>query len=136
MKKLYLLLLILITSCSKNPEDYKQHLTGYWEIKEVTLTDGSKKEYTYNNTIDYIEIADTTGFRKKMKPNIEGTYQTSKDLERFTIKIENDSLNIYYKTPFANWKETVLLASKNQLQIINQNKDLYLYQRYTPITIE
>ncbi|WGD35082.1 lipocalin family protein [Olleya sp. YS] len=136
MKKLYYILLILIVSCTKNPKDFKQHITGYWEIKEVTLNDGTKKQYNFNNTIDYIEINDTTGFRKKMKPNLDGTFQTSNNLERFTVKVENDSLNLYYKTPFSNWKETILHANNNQLQVINKNKDLYLYQRYTPITLD
>ncbi|WP_397363237.1 lipocalin family protein [Olleya sp. R77988] len=136
MKKVvYIALLSLVLGCSKNPEDFKQHLTGYWEIKEVTLKDGSKKEYTYNDTIDYIEINDTVGFRKKMKPNINGTFQTSKSLENFVLKVENDSLNLYYKTPFSNWKETILHATKDKLQVINQNKDLYLYQRYVPIVV-
>ncbi|RAJ16778.1 lipocalin family protein [Olleya aquimaris] len=136
MKKLYYILLILIVSCTKNPDDIKQHVTGYWEIKEVTLNDGTKKQYNFNNTVDYIEINDTTGFRKKMKPNLDGTFQTSNNLERFTVKVEKDSLNLYYKTPFSNWKETILHANNNQLQVINKNKDLYLYQRYTPITLE
>ncbi len=137
MKKAYYLLFVLLIGCSKNPEDLKQHLTGYWEISEVILKDGTKKQYSINETIDYIEITeDTLGFRKKMKPNFNGTYETSKDTEHFVVKIEKDSLNLYYKTPFSSWKETVLHASKDKLQVINQNKVLYLYKRYTPITID
>ncbi|TVZ47167.1 lipocalin-like protein [Olleya sp. Hel_I_94] len=137
MKKTYYLLLIVLVGCSKNPEDLKQHLSGYWEINEVTLSNGTKKVYNINETIDYITIdKDSVGFRKKLKPNFNGTYQTSKDVEHFIFKIENDSLNLYYKTPFANWKETILHASKDKLQIMNQNKDLYLYKRYTPITVD
>ncbi len=136
-KLIYISILTLIFSCSKNPEDFKQHLSGYWEIKEVTLKNGTKKQYTINQTIDYIKInEDSIGFRKKLKPNFSGVFETSNSLEDFIFKIENDSLNLYYKTPFASWKETVLHATKNQMQIINQNKDLYLYQRYTPIVIE
>lgn len=137
MKKLTYILLILIVSCSQNPEDFKQHVTGYWEISEVILKDGTKRQYKINETIDYIEInKDSVGFRKKLKPNFNGTYETSKDAEQFVFKIENDSLNLYYKTPFAHWKETILKASKDKLQVINQNKDLYIYNRYTPITID
>lgn len=136
MKKRSFLLILLIASCSKNPEALKEHLTGYWEIEEVTLRNGSKKQYKFSDTVDYIEITDSIGFRKKMKPNFNGTYKTSKNTEHFTLKPENDSLNLYYKTPFASWKETVLHSSKDKLQIINQNKDLYLYKRYVPIKID
>ena len=45
-----------------------------------------------------------------MKPNLLGTYETSKDFETIRLKIEDGKLNIYYKTRFDAWKETVLFA--------------------------
>lgn len=140
MHRTHICLIILsffLINCSKDPETLIPHLSGYWEIEEVTLSDGSKKSYTYNNTIDYIEITDSlTGFRTKLKPNLSGTYETSTDKERIAIKIENDSLHLIYSTPYANWKETVLNANKDQLLIVNTNKDMYLYKRYEPLNLE
>ncbi|WP_298761287.1 hypothetical protein [uncultured Psychroserpens sp.] len=139
MKKILLLIFVSITlGCSKDPETFMIHLEGYWEIDEVTLSDGSKRDYRFNNTIDYIEVSDSlTGTRRKLKPNLLGKYETSKSVESFHIKLENDSLNIYYKTPYANWKETVLNATENELLIINNtNKDMYLYRRYEPLDLD
>ena len=134
---LYILGILFLNSCSNNPETFVEHLEGYWEIEEVTLADGSKKSYTYNDTVDYIEISDSlAGFRIKVKPLFDGSYETSKDSEQFTIKIENDSLNLYYKTPFDTWKETVLLATEDQIKVINKNKAVFLYKRFIPIDIE
>lgn len=128
--------LLLLNSCAKNPETYIEHLEGYWEIDQVTMADGTEKKYTYNDTVDYIEISDSlAGFRLKLKPVFDGTFETSKDLEQFTIKIENDSLNLYYKTPFDSWKETVLIATKDQLKVINKNKAVFLYKKFVPIDI-
>ncbi len=124
-------------SCSNNPESYISHLNGYWEIDEVTLPDGSKRDYNFNDTIDFISITDSmTGFRKKLKPNFDGTFSTSGDEETIKLVIENDSLNLYYKTPFSQWKETVLGATENQLIIQNQNKLLYVYKRYEPLDLD
>ena len=131
------LILVCFFSCSKNPETFIPHIEGYWEIENVTMPDGNKKEYTFNETIDYISLNDSlTGFRKKLKPGINDTYFTSDDAESLEVKIENDSLNIYYSTPFANWKETVLEATSENLKVINQNKIVYLYKRYTPINLD
>ena len=131
-----LVLMMVLSGCTNNPEDYLEHLEGYWEIERVILNDGSTKEYSYNDTVDFISLEDSqTGIRKKMKPNFMGTFETSKDAENFTIKIENDSMNVYYKTPFDTWKETVLLATKNQLKVINKNNAIFLYKRYKPISI-
>ncbi|WP_033956421.1 lipocalin family protein [Psychroserpens jangbogonensis] len=138
LKKVYLVVFaFVVLSCSKDPNTFIPHLNGYWEIEEVTLSNGSKKTFTYNDTVDYIEITDSlTGFRTKLKPNLSGTYETSTDKERIDVKIENDSLHLMYSTPYANWKETVLNANKNQLLIINTNKDMYLYRRYEPFNLE
>ena len=127
----------LIFGCSENPESYIQHIEGYWEITEVTLPDGNKKEYKFNETIDYISLNDSLqGFRKKLNPGINDIYFTNDDAESLILKIENDSLNMYYSTPFANWKETVLKATPKNLKVINQNKTVYLYKRYTPIKLD
>ncbi|MEH6538073.1 MAG: hypothetical protein V7719_16855 [Psychroserpens sp.] len=139
MRTLILLLLTLsIVSCSEDPETFIPHLDGYWEIDKVTLSDGTKRDYNFNDTIDFIEISDSlTGFRRKLKPNFSGTYETSKSVESFRIKIENDSLNIYYTTPYSNWKETVLNANETQLIIVNNtNKDVYIYKRYESLDLD
>jgi len=135
MKRLFLFAITVFTiSCSNNPKDFIPYLEGYWEIDEATLPDGTKKIYNYNDTVDYIQISNSlTGFRKKLKPNINGTFQTSSDVEHLKLKIENDSLNIYYSTPYAQWKETVLSASENELLVINKAKVRYLYKRYQPL---
>lgn len=137
MRKFSFILLILIFSCSKNPETYIEHLNGYWEIEEVTLANGSVKQYQFNETIDYISINDSLkGVRKKLKPGINDTYFTSNDAEAITLKIEDNQLKIYYKTAYAEWKETVLEASEKHLKVSNENNTIYLYKRYTPIRLD
>lgn len=138
MKKIIaVVLFISILSCQKNPETYIEHLDGYWEIDEVTLPDGSKRDYNFNDTIDFFSITDSlTGFRKKLKPNFDGSFSTSDDVEQLKLVIENDSLNIYYKTPYSEWKETVLKATEEQLIIQNQNKLRYVYKRYEPLDLD
>lgn len=138
MRKVFLLLALgIIFSCSKDPETLITHLNGYWEIDEVTLPDGTKRDYNYNDTIDFLSINDSlTGFRKKMKPNFDGSFSTSNDAEALKIVIENDSLNIYYKTPYSEWKETVLDATEDKLLIQNKDKLIYLYKRYESLVIE
>lgn len=136
MKKFIWLICIVVMGCSDNVESYLEDLNGYWEIEEVTLSDGKKKTYKFNETIDYIRINDSLkGFRKKLKPGINDTYFTSDDAESITIKIEDNNLNMYYSTPYSKWKETVLEASPDKLKVINENNNVYLYKRYVPINL-
>ncbi len=137
MKRLFILLLLLITySCEQPVKNFIPHLNGYWEIEKVILASGDVHDYKYNPLVDYFKLTDSLkGYRKKLKPLIDGTFADSKDTEQFDIKIEHDSLNIYYNTKFSNWKETILFASDNQLKIINSNKNIYIYKPYKPLKI-
>lgn len=138
MKRLQIaFLLLFILGCKPNPETYLDYINGYWEIESVTFPNGEKRDYTFSGTIDFIEINDgSKGFRKKLKPKLDGTFITSDDSENLLIVLENDSLNAYYQTPYAKWKETILFADETNLKVINQDKKVYLYKRYKPINLE
>jgi hypothetical protein len=137
MKNYFWIIFFVIFSCSENPESYIEHLEGYWEITEVVFPDGNKKVYKYNETIDYISVNDSLrGFRKKLKPGINDTYYTSEDAEGLVAKLENDSLNLYYKTPYNTWKETVLEATPERLRIVNSYDVIYVYKRYTMLKLD
>lgn len=138
MKKIILYTtLTLLMACGKDPQSFVPHLNGYWEIDEVTLADGSKRDYNYNDTVDYFNISDSlTGFRKKLKPGFDGTYTTSDDAEILELKIEDNKLIIYYTTPYAKWEETVLNATDEQLLIVNEQNIRYLYKRFEPINVD
>ncbi|WP_241507249.1 lipocalin-like domain-containing protein [Aquimarina sediminis] len=135
-KTLFFLILISIISCTKtDPKNYIEYLDGYWEIKRVVMLDGSEKEYKFNMIIDFLEINDSTGIRKKVKPKFDGNYTITNNSEAFTLKIENDSLRLYYKTPLTAWKETIISAKENQLVIKNETGNVYFYQRYQKIKL-
>ena len=53
------IILLLFISCSPNPNTYIKYLNGYWEIEKVSLSDGSHRNYNFNNTIDFISINDS-----------------------------------------------------------------------------
>ncbi len=135
MKRLSIILFIIINiSCQKNKEEYLKHLDGYWEIEKVILASGEVHDYNYNEFIDYFNVNDSlNGFRKKLKPTLNGSFEGTNDAEAFNLQIENDSLNIYYETNFSKWKETILFANEKELKIINAERNIYIYKSYKPI---
>lgn len=135
---LYLFLGIsLITACNQGSSEEKiDKLNGYWEIKTAQLPDGSSKEFQFSEMIDYIQVEQREGFRKKVRPQIDGTFTTSEDEEIFTVKVENDSINIYYKTPFNSWKETLLSSKEDEISILNEQGIIYTYRKFTPYSID
>lgn len=126
-------LALTLISCSKNPEEKVKHLDGYWEIKRVEKDDEIVVEYRFNENIDFFEINNMKGIRKKVKPQLDGTYLVTDDAENIEIKIEDDLLFIYYTTPFDSWKEKINTLTGDKMELENDDGIIYHYQRYTPL---
>jgi hypothetical protein len=130
-------LVIILSSCGQSPEDYVQHLEGYWEIQQVKKDNQIIKEYKISTTVDYFEVnEDRTGFRKKVAPNLEGKFIVTQHESPFELKIEDNRLHIYYTVNNVEFKETIVKASEEELIITNQEQVLYIYKPYQKITIE
>lgn len=136
----YFILACILTvsvSCSKqDPQEQLKYLNGYWEIKTVQQPNKKEKHYSFNESIDYINLRDSTGFRTKLKPRLDGSYIKTGDSEKITVKIEHDSLHLYYSTLYDNWKETVLYIDNKYLKIKNQDGVIYTYTPYEPLDLD
>lgn len=127
----------IFIACEKpNPKAQKQNLSGYWEIKTVEMPDGEKKEFNINTVVDYIEINGDSGSRTKVSPKFDGTFETNGISDNFTLKIEDDSLRMYYKTPFDEWKETVIKAKDSTLTVKNRDNKIYTYSKFKKFEFE
>lgn len=127
---------ILFLSCTtKVTEEDLTNLDGYWEIKSVTFKNGNTKEYNISTTVDYIKVEGLKGYRKKVQPKFNGTYDTSNDAEIFTLSKTVTSFIFNYKTNLSSWKEELLTLSKNEFSVKNEQEKIYTYQRYTPLNI-
>ena len=131
-----LVMTVLLSSCQKEQHKINiNNLNGYWEIVQAQNPYGKNVIYKVNTTVDYFEIKDSLGFRKKLKPNLSGNFTTSKALEEFRCFIENDTIRLNYKTPYDNWTESLLKLNDSLMLIKNQNNFLYTYKRFEPLEI-
>lgn len=134
---LSLLIIFLVVGCASNvsPENLTL-LNGYWEIEKVTFANGNTKNFPINTTIDFIQLKEMKGFRKKMTPKFDGSFTTSNDAEFFTIKNTQDYYEFYYKNKMSEWKEKINSISKNNFSVTNSDTITYTYKRFQPIHIE
>ncbi|PHR95823.1 MAG: hypothetical protein COA80_09870 [Leeuwenhoekiella sp.] len=139
MKNTYyiaLALSFLVLGCARNnPQEQLQHLNGYWEIKQVETPGGKEREYSFSEQVDYLEIQDSTGFRTKVLPRIDGSFVTTDSREAVTARIKNDSLYLEYSTNYDTWQEVVLKADEEELQVRNARGITYTYKKFEPINI-
>jgi len=135
-KQLYLfLLLTIITACKSTiKEDEISQLEGYWEITKVVFQDGTTKPYTVNTTIDYIDINGLKGYIKKMKPGLNGRYQTSNKAAQFKLLLKNEVWEMHFE---GDLNSTLRLLELDSLEyaVKDQGQVRYYYKRYEPINI-
>lgn len=137
MKYFYLILTLLtFTACQeKMTWERITDMNGYWEIEQVTFPDGSEKNYSINTSVDYIEIKDKKGFRKKVQPKLNGTYDTSNDAEPFSLIEKNGEFSMHYKNALSEWEEKITSLSKDNFILTNQEGTSYHYKRFEPIKL-
>lgn len=135
-KQLYLfLLLTIITACKSTIKEGEiSQLEGYWEITKVVFQDGTTKPYTVNTTIDYIAIDGLKGYIKKMKPSLNGRYQTSNKAAQFKLLLKNEVWEMHFE---GDLNSTLRLLELDSLEyaVKDQGQVRYYYKRYEPINI-
>ena len=130
-----LILLLLLAGCG---EELRRQdlirLNGYWEIEEVEGPDGNSKGYGLNTTIDYLKLDGDTGYRKKVQPQLDGSFVTSDDAALFRIREKDGAFFMVYLEGDAEWEERLLKLDPNAFSVVNEENYTYHYKRYQPIT--
>lgn len=131
---LFVVLSFLIVSCKKDNftvEDINK-IDGYWEIFEVVQDGKAIKTYTQNEFLDYFELQDSIGFRKKVKPVVDGTYLTNSVVQNFKVNQHNNEVSIEYDEKWQKNTEVVLHLSDSIL-ILKDINNQYHYKKYKPL---
>ncbi len=108
-------------------------LNGYWEIEKVIFPDGQTKEYTLSGTIEYIKYQDLKGFRKKVRPNLDGTFTTSDDAELFEISKEKSTFRMHYANDLNQWEEQIIRIDQDRMTMKTPEGVSYHYKRFKGI---
>ena len=136
---LYTIVFFLLVGCSTSVSKTElENLNGYWEIEKVTFRERRGKRTIKRNTIiDYIELKNLKGFRKKMQPKFDGSYTTSNDTEFFSIVETDGSFELHYKTEMSEWEERLILRISQNSFSVDQRRypNLYDYKRFQPIKV-
>lgn len=128
---------LLFVSCKQHVDEKDLvKINGYWEIEKAELPDGSKKEYKVNTTIDFFEIKGKKGFRKKVMPQLDGTYLMNDLSENITVMNREGDIILNYSTPYAKWKEEIVELTDKTLVIKNDQDIEYHYKKPKPFSVK
>ena len=142
MKKIISLLaisfVIFFISCNKNnniADNYIKnikYINGYWEISKVIKSGQVIKNYDFNGTVDFFFLDDKNqGYRKKVKPIINGSFDIS--MHQMVLKIKEDNKNLYLVYgENEDYSETLIKLDSMSLITKNNDGRIFEYKRFYP----
>lgn len=139
MKNTFIILVLslLLVSCRQEikPADIAK-LNGYWEIEKVVFDKGEQKDYGMNESFDYFDIKSSSkGIRKKVMPQLDGTFLTSDSFENVSVRFKGDQVFLDYKTDYAKWSEELISVSDTELVVKNEQNKEYHYKKAGAINL-
>jgi hypothetical protein len=132
-----LLAAVALVSCNQKitNEDIAK-INCYLEIENVKLPDGKNKDYKINEAIDYFEIKDKKGFRKKVYPQLDGKYLVNDLKENVTITDSSGVYFVNYQTDYSKWKEQIIEIQDSVLVLKNKANLEYHYKKPIPFSLK
>ena len=128
MKRLIILFFFTL-SCNKQIN--LDLINGYWEIVSVSKNNEFIKEYPFSNAVDFFIIDSlNNGYRKKIKPKINGSFEITLHEIPISITNNNNSYEINYYSAGNQYIETINKLDQNRLVIKNSEGIIFSYKRF------
>ena len=138
MKNTFKILLVSLffVGCQQKiqPTDIAK-MNGYWEIQKVVFDKGEDRDYKMNESFDYFQIANNKGIRKKVMPQLNGTFLVNDAFEKIIVRFAKDKVYLDYATDYAKWSEELIALSDEELVLKNEENKEYHYKKTGPINL-
>lgn len=132
---LALTVLFSVLACGGVKEADLAHLSGYWEIREAVAPDGRSRTYGAAPAVDYYQLENLKGFRKKVQPQADGSFLASDDALPLEVIRRDGGFYLRFNSGDDHWEEEVLQLSATTLQTRNPEGIRYTYARYEPLNL-
>ena len=133
MKKINFVIIILygLFFYSCNESKNLQYLNGYWEISSVSIEGKEVKNYPFSGTIDYFSLDENKGYRKKVKPKIDGSFDVTMHEIEFKIEMKKNDIYLVYGKG-KNFVESIVKLDSTKMILKNMDGFFYDYKRFFP----
>ena len=133
MKKINFVIIILygLFFYSCNESKNLQYLNGYWEISSVSIEGKEVKNYPFSGTIDYFILDENNGYRKNVKPKIDGSFEINMHEIKFEIEMKKNDIYLVYGKG-KNFVESIVKLDSTKMILKNMDGFFYEYKRFFP----
>ena len=125
--------MLIFTGCKDviKPADLNQ-LNGYWKIDFITHKNETFHLKGAAKLVDFYEISDQNGVRKKVQPKFDNKFSVTEDLNNFKIVFEGYNCFMKFETLWDQWQEKIVILSNDKL-ILEHQHNRYHYSRFKKI---
>ena len=128
---------MILISCKSEVSTYIPYIEGYWEIVNVSKDQKKVKDYKMSGSVDYFKVnADLSGYRKKVTPRFDGSFEISQHISEFTLSIKDNHLWVIYTNNNVTYSEEIVRANNSSLILSNSDGFIYTYKPYEPLIFE
>jgi len=131
-----LFLSLFFVSCGQKvePSDIAK-INGYWQIEKVVFEEGEDKDYKMNESYDYFKMINNNGIRKKVMPQLNGSFLVNDSYENVKVRFDKDKVYLDYATAYAKWSEELVALTDDELVLKNTENKEYHYKKAGPINL-
>jgi len=128
---------MILISCKSEVSTYIPFIEGYWEIVNVSKDQKKVKDYKMSGSVDYFKVnADLSGYRKKVTPRFDGSFEISQHISEFTLSIKDNHLWVIYTNNNVTYSEEIVRANNSSLILSNSDGFIYTYKPYESLIFE
>ena len=133
MRAAYPLLCLLLISCTPDVKLADlDRLNGYWRIDKAVSPSGEEKQYKSTVDVDFFELNDQKGIRKKLKPLFNKQFNSSNDFVPFHIAFQEKKCIITYNKQNQSWQEEITTLTADKLKLKDARGVVFHYVKYQP----
>ena len=104
-------------------------LNGYWKIDFITHKNETFHLKGAGKLVDFYQISNQNGIRKKVQPKIDNKFSVTEDLNNFKIVFEGNDCFMKFETRSDQWQEKIVILNNDKL-ILEHQQNRYHYSRF------
>ena len=104
-------------------------LNGYWKIDFITHKNETFHLKGAGKLVDFYQISNQNGIRKKVQPKIDNKFSVKEDLNNFKIVFEGNDCFMKFETRSDQWQEKIVILNNDKL-ILEHQQNRYHYSRF------
>ena len=119
---------LTLLGCRVGPIIELDQIDGYWQIEFVQQENETFKSKQTSLLYDFYSTKNNKGFYKKVAPQIDGSFKTSKNAVSFQILKDNEDFILQFSSPWNKWVKKIKHLDSEKLVLYHEERSFH-YKR-------